>query len=144
MKKRFMSLFLAVVMAVGMVSSGFAAAPVNEILYGSATKLGEEITPYGTVETYNIVVPADGSWVEVSEFRGEYQNGDRITVSSLWEPSYASLALEFYADDGTATMGFMRSGEKNQFNLKSSSMWNLRVRAAEGTGAEGSLQITIS
>ena len=44
MKKRFMSLFLAVVMAFGMVSSGFAAAPVNEILYGSATKLGEEIT----------------------------------------------------------------------------------------------------
>ena len=106
--------------------------------------LGKEDCAGKYIETYRGSIPEDGTYLELKEFSGEQEAGTVVTVTGIWGPSYASLAVEFYADDGTATLGFLRSGETNVFHLRSSSTWHVHVRAAEGDAASGTIQLTIA
>ena len=138
---------LTFVLTLAVLSAGIGSAagaerfqqlPLGMELLGTEDREGTHI------ETYRGGIPEDGTYLELEEFSGEQEEGTVVTVTGVWGPSYASVAVEFYADDGTATLGFLRSGETNVFQLLSSSTWHVHIRAAEGDGASGTIQLTIT
>ena len=144
MKQLLTCLLSVAVLFASFGSAGGAYVP-SESLQPSAQLLNRELYEDKGVETYQAVVGEDGAYLELSDFSMAREAGTTITVNGVWKPFHVELALEFYADDGTATLGFLRSGEYNVFHLNSSSTWHLRIWVTDGLGtADGTIQLTIA
>lgn len=141
--KKILSAALALSMLTGLLAFSANAAVLEPLPPGTCQYLGEDISPRGTVETYSFSTTGT-SYLELPNFTGEYRRGDQIHVTGTWKPSFGQLAIEFYADDGSAVLGYLNSGnDYNVFQLNSSSIWHLHVKSVSGTDLSGTLQLTI-
>ena len=142
--KRLLACFLTLAALCTSLGTAAGTYEPSEAAQPGAQLLNRELYAGKSVETYQAVIPEDGTYLEICDFSTERAAGTTVTVNGVWKAHYTELVLEFYADDGTATLGFLRSGEHNVFQLKSSSVWHLHIGVADGLGtADGTIQLTI-
>lgn len=152
--RKMVTMLLSLMLVATFSISAFAAEPqsleIKEVDPNSIEELqilyvGEEITPRGRVEVYTFVIPGDGNYYEIPDFRGEYSKGTTLTVEGTWDPSYASLTVMFrdIVKGGAVEVPDMVCNEERTFTLWNSSDWALFVRAKD-QGLVGTIRVEAS
>ena len=158
MKKRLISLLLALVMCVTLCLPAFAAGDEAESsaaimkedglntefsssLLGKDTVYDDEGILRSIVNTYRINVPYDGNYHTLDSSL-ELTPGT-VSFIGTWGPSYASLTVEIISDDGSyGTMTSVASGVTGTLRIRQEGTYIIHVKAVSRS-LSGTINFTL-
>lgn len=148
--QRLLAAVFAVCMVMAVHVSAFAAEASITKVDGvqvdqlELTYVGQEITPRGRVEIYSFIIPNNGIFYELPNFRGEYTRNTVISIQGTWSPSYERISVMFQdMNTGGSMTGNVDCNEERSFALWSNSEWACFVKA-DSKNISGTIRMEIS
>ena len=149
--KKLLSALFVLLMAFSLSAPVLAseAAPIYQVDASAEkplelTLIGQERTAHGRVDVYSFHLPDDGTFYELPDFCGTYEDGSRVTVEGTWNPTYGRLQvllkeLEF----GSSVYSYVACNEPTVYGLWHSSAWSCFLKA-DGRPLSGTLRVEVA